>query len=523
MKLIALRLLFALADIIDNDILWNFLSKYDNAWRYLKTWLNLVENRRVNPTSHMKILVVAMHPQWEDFMLVLSLLFLSKGADVTFVRPNPKRKSGLNDASGKLRVEEFLKNKDASSTNFRVVIPTQENSSWIGLQSRFDKQLRKIDVPYTFRINESDVDWDSQGVLHFCQEKRQDYYELLKKVESLENEIDFNLVVMPSGAVLEYRVIFDFFKERGKKITTIETWSGEEVCFSRPSFQSILQIKDEMDEIWKSRKYGVTEPSDVLLKNLMTLRANFRTKELMLTKFDDKDKQLASLSSWIGEQSYALLLTNVPFDGNFYIHNEKRLFEDFEDWALNLLRFIAREKIKTVVKIHPAEKIWLSGLNGSFYRILEKVFKHLPDHIFVVAPDSQIDIVELFEGASVGLVYASTTVLELSINGIPVCCGLPGQYYSDKGFVTDVNNKEEYFNSIIECVTHPRKLTEDQIRSALVFSTLYFTEFPKLLPIGNPHTVIENCRGNKLSFYLNGKTYWDLSFHLDHMMGLPRI
>ena len=59
----------------------------------------------------------------------------------------------------------------------------------------------------------------------------------------------------------------------------------------------------------------------------------------------------------------------------------------------------------------------------------------------------RMEFYELMESADFGLVYTSTTGLEMALRGKPVI--VAGQtHYRDRGFTVDVSNREEFVAAI---------------------------------------------------------------------------
>jgi lipid A disaccharide synthetase len=96
-----------------------------------------------------------------------------------------------------------------------------------------------------------------------------------------------------------------------------------------------------------------------------------------------------------------------------------------------------------VIRIHPAETK-LSG-RESREQMIEALAKRIPmfpANVTVIPPEENTSTYELMQEADIGLVYSSTTGLEMAMLGKPVVVAAR-THYRGKGFTIDVSRLED--------------------------------------------------------------------------------
>jgi hypothetical protein len=107
----------------------------------------------------------------------------------------------------------------------------------------------------------------------------------------------------------------------------------------------------------------------------------------------------------------------------------------------------------------------------------------IPAHIHVVKPLEKINTYDLMELASLGLVYTTTTGMEMGMNGIPViACG--ETHYRKRGFTLDPQSWDEYFATLERCLADltAQRLTAVQVAAAWEYAYRFFFEYPLAFP-----------------------------------------
>jgi hypothetical protein len=177
-----------------------------------------------------------------------------------------------------------------------------------------------------------------------------------------------------------------------------------------------------------------------------------------------------------------LVCPNVPFDSMFYAERNRN-FATMWEWLVKTIEFLVqRADCQVIVRSHPAEPQYNS--DETTPNLIREFFPALPRHITVLPAEAPINTYAVMQIADLGLVYASTTGLEMAARGIPVVCGISSQHFNQKGFTIDPEGPEEYFTQIARVLDNPPafRLTPRQIELAWCYADVYFNQWPRPFP-----------------------------------------
>ena len=130
-----------------------------------------------------------------------------------------------------------------------------------------------------------------------------------------------------------------------------------------------------------------------------------------------------------------LLATNVLGDS---LTLGRNIFaRSMADWIEKTVQFFANQpKVQLVIRIHPGERL---THGPSMSDVVKSALTEIPENIHLIGPLEKVNTYDLMETASLGLVYTTTTGLEMAMNGIPViACG--ETHYRKRGFTLDRRN-----------------------------------------------------------------------------------
>ena len=117
--------------------------------------------------------------------------------------------------------------------------------------------------------------------------------------------------------------------------------------------------------------------------------------------------------------------------------------------------FALRPDHKLVIRVHPSE-LRLPGkrTRDSLDDFIRRHHPALPPNIAVVGADDLTSSYPLMDASDLGLVYTSTTGLELALGGTPVIvCG--DVHYRSKGFTVDVSSPGEFVDALDRLLVDP--------------------------------------------------------------------
>lgn len=144
-----------------------------------------------------------------------------------------------------------------------------------------------------------------------------------------------------------------------------------------------------------------------------------------------------------GDGRLAVLFTNLTWDTA--VIDRDVAFRDITEWvSASIEAFAVRPDDRLVLRIHPSE-VGLPGARtrDSLAAFVHRRYPELPPNVTMIEPDDTTSSYPLMDAADVGLVYTSTTGLELALAGTPVV--VAGEtHYRGKGFTHDVSSPSEF-------------------------------------------------------------------------------
>jgi Capsule polysaccharide biosynthesis protein len=178
-----------------------------------------------------------------------------------------------------------------------------------------------------------------------------------------------------------------------------------------------------------------------------------------------------------------LLATNVLGDSLTLGRNV--FSKSMAEWITRTVQYFAdRKDVQLVIRVHPGERLTY-GL--STVDVVKAAVPMVPKNIHIIGPLEKVNTYDLMEFTDLGLVFTTTTGLEMSLNGIPViACG--NTHYRNRGFTLDPKSYDDYFdilNSVLSDVGK-HQLTDAQVDLAwrYAYCLISFWEDIKTWPVG---------------------------------------
>jgi hypothetical protein len=145
----------------------------------------------------------------------------------------------------------------------------------------------------------------------------------------------------------------------------------------------------------------------------------------------------------------AVIFSHVAWDAAFFFGT--CLFDDFEDWLYETVRFVAAEcpQLNWVVKLHPFNVFKLQRENRgeeSELRLLRPLMP-LPPHVRLLRADTDINTQSLFPVVDYVLTVNGTVGMEFPCYGVPAVLAGTGRY-EGRGFTIDPATRAEYFDTL---------------------------------------------------------------------------
>jgi hypothetical protein len=181
----------------------------------------------------------------------------------------------------------------------------------------------------------------------------------------------------------------------------------------------------------------------------------------------------------LDERPVVLLATNVL--GDSLTLGRNLICPSMSDWISRTVQYFAmRKDVQLVIRIHPGEQL---THGPSMLTVIQASLPELPDHIHVIRPDEKVNTYDIMELTSLGLVYTTTTGLEMALQGIPVI--VAGEtHYRKARFCQAPNTWREYIDMLETSLADlsARRLSTEQIELAWNYAYRFFFEFPQPFP-----------------------------------------
>ena len=181
-----------------------------------------------------------------------------------------------------------------------------------------------------------------------------------------------------------------------------------------------------------------------------------------------------------GRGHLAVLFTNLTWDTA--VIGRDLAFPSIGDWVATTIRTFAElPDHRLVVRVHPAE-VALPGqrTRDSLAAFIDRAFPVLPPNVVMIRPDDRASSYPLMDACDLGLVYTSTTGLELALTGKPVIVA-GATHYRGKGFTADVDSRASYAEALRSGLEDPASLRQD-LELARQYAHFFFFRAPLSAP-----------------------------------------
>lgn len=185
---------------------------------------------------------------------------------------------------------------------------------------------------------------------------------------------------------------------------------------------------------------------------------------------------------------FALLCPNVPFDSGY--NGWLKLFPSMRDWLVETARHILdHSDMAVVIRAHPAECRPSFG-NETVSEILKEAGLTNP-RLVVIPGNSAINTYQLMPLCSFGLVFGSTTGMEISMHGKPVLAGA-SVYHERCNVSIPSRDRADYFANLDSLIGgNDFGMARRQARAELTYGLFHFAlQCP--FPYDKPSQIVSN-------------------------------
>lgn len=342
------------------------------------------------------------------------------------------------------------------------------------------EELSRIDVQYT-RLRE-DIDTapnTPDGELMALRRERN--VRAAERAQWVFRANHYDVVVIPNGSILEFSAVYHTALRGGVLPVTYEFGEQRDRLWLA---QGDEVMRQDTRGLWQAvGDIPLTEEEQTRIDGLYSARRGGRTwKNFGRTWQPTRSVGAQSARHRLDLDSgrkVVLLCTNIV--GDSLALGRQVFTRGMADWLASTAQlFLEVEGAQLVVRVHPGE-VRLVGQPS--VDIVREAVPHVPGHVKLVPPDSEINTYDLMELADIGLVYTTTVGMEMAMMGIPVITA--GEtHYRGKGFTHDPGTWEEYRRILFALIgdRSPRGLSQAEIQLAWRYAYRFFFNYPFPFP-----------------------------------------
>ena len=329
------------------------------------------------------------------------------------------------------------------------------------------------DAQYTDQIE----DVDKNSAIYKLRLQRNDF--AARAAFSLMRELNPDTVLIPNGTITELGAVYHVARHLNLRTVTYEFNDQREQVWIA---QDDEVMRQNTDSLWKAnggRKLSKEERA--LIEELESARMGGRSFGKSVRRWQDVEtkggEKLREELKLDKERPVALLATNVLGDSLTLGRNV--FARSMADWIEKTVKVFAnRPEVQLVIRIHPGERL---THGPSMADVVKGALADIPENIHLIGPLEKINTYDVMEMADLGLVYTTTTGLEMAMNGIPVIvCG--ETHYRKRGFTLDPMSWDEYYAMIDSVLKSKKSLMETQSETAWEYAYRFFFEYPLTFP-----------------------------------------
>ena len=273
-------------------------------------------------------------------------------------------------------------------------------------------------------------------------------------MESVINNFQPTQVLMLNGLFLFESIIWNICRLKNISVVTYErAFIIDTFVFSRDDAAGFYKMKDVW-ELWSHQDLSVEEEKK--------LDQYIGERQLGLRMSDDYWRQVTDgkiLRSRTGRR--AVLFTNLVWDSA--VVGQDLAFKSIVDWVVAAIEeFRGRPNDELIIRIHPAETK-LSGRESreSIETAVRNRVENLPENLIIIPSSDSTSSYDLMYEADFGLVYSSTTGLEMVLTGKPVVVAAE-THYRGKGFTIDIDSSADFSQAIEQLCLDPLSYTPNK-------------------------------------------------------------
>ncbi len=288
------------------------------------------------------------------------------------------------------------------------------------------------------------------------------------------------VILTPNGSILEMGAVYAVARHLGIPAVTYEFGEQRDRIWLARNSEVMLQ---ETGELWDAfREKALSEAEWERVRSLFASRQSASLWNNFSRQWQGQPAQGGEMTRQelkLDGRPIVLLAANVI--GDSLTLGRQVFSQSMTEWLeRTLLYFKERPDAQLVVRIHPGER-YTKG--PSVANIVRQVYPSLPEHVHLVEAADPTNTYDIAVIADLGLVYTTTTGMEMAMLGLRVIAA--GQtHYRGKGFTLDPATWEEYFGTLERALNNRegRTIPGEAGEKAWRYAYRFFFDYPLPFP-----------------------------------------
>lgn len=303
------------------------------------------------------------------------------------------------------------------------------------------------------------------------------------------------IVVIMNGWFISERILLESAIKKGIRVVTYENGFRSNTLY----FSEGKPIEYQITELWdKYKDKPLNSTQNEILNDYLESRENGDLGWVVYESINNNRSEIQNSLGLDKDKKVAVAFSSISWDSTLW--GLDLGFKDLEDWLVKtILFFIKNQEYQLVIRLHPGEIVGSVASRDSMAIKIKKIFPTLPSNIVIIPPTSDISSYVLMDISDIGLVYTSTTGLEMSSRGKPVVvAGLP--HYRNKGFTYDVFSVDDYYNIVVQLMSDNQIFNKTEERKELSRRYSYRLFFDGCLPFNATKQIATYKLGEQIKF-----------------------
>lgn len=502
------------------------LRRVENA---LPEWLAQAEEAQrrysASATPRKRLLIFLTLRYWIEHGILLSATLAGMGHDVTLAYlPYANYRKPMTNFDLR-RQNQYARHVFAGAERlFKTQSLFNVNSNGSSsLPDELKESIRQVsvrDVQYTLQIEEFNLQDKESEAGKLYQLRLERNLQAAKAMATWLKSNPVDGILTSNGSILETGAVYQVARYFNIPVTTYEFGEQRQRIWLA---QNREVMRQETDELWQARKDSpLNEEQWEKVRELFASRQQGGLWENFSRRWQGLPSQGGEqVRNQLGLDDRPVVLLAANVIGDSLTLGRQVFSQSMTDWLQQTLHYFAKlDQVQLVVRIHPGERYTKGPSVGD---VVKQTLPELPENIHLVAADDPINTYDLVEIANLGLVYTTTTGMEMAMSGVPVIVN-GKTHYRERGFTIDPSSWDTYYQSIDRSLYSDTigKLSQDQVRQAWNYAYRFFFEFPCKFPW---HLLYfwDELKTLPLSYVLSDEGQAEYGSAFRYLAGEPRI